>query len=683
MADDNPHNPPDSAASELKPGIPPEPAASANGPVSPPPDGVTGQLAPGGVRDTGIKVPEATTTATKTQPGNGPLSTPSGVALPSKKGAGASVGPMRELLETVVFVVVLVLLLKTFVAEAFVIPTGSMADTLLGYNKEVTCPKCGVTFPVNCSEEVEKKTTGRPLTKCTCFNCRYRIDFDAEEEAKKADPIYPWRKPQTSSGDRVLVAKANNDLFTPYKPLDVVVFKYPEKPQENFVATNFIKRLIGLPEQVIGIYYGDIYVAEKADVLKALARKGLSLDPTDFEQGIDVRKRVYKDRFKELLEEGDPCFRLLRKPPAKADAMKRPVYDADHPATDLKAEGFPDRWAPEMDNADADEFTAKAYRAKRARAARDPGAWKPDKMNGFTCPGRADQKTAWVRYRHILRAYLRYNDREQEWDEEPNSQQEARLIEDFLSYNSGNSSNEKRVGGNRWVGDLLLECEVKVEKAEGELILELSKGVDRFRARWQLQTGQCTLLRNGKELATKSTRINKPGTYRVRFANFDRRLTVWVDRGLPFENGVDYEAPQRRDSDGKIHFLHGPSAKNDLEPASIGYSGGAVLGIHKIKLWRDTYYLSNEEPGSDSVPDAVFSDPSRWEGEYTLAGLTMYVQAGHYLCLGDNSPASSDSRVWGLVPDRLMLGRAMVIYYPFYFPYPPFRSDVNRVRTIE
>src|SRR5712691_7356281 len=46
----------------------------------------------------------------------------------------------REVVETIVFVVVLVLLLKSFVAEAFVIPTGSMATTLLGYHKDVTCP---------------------------------------------------------------------------------------------------------------------------------------------------------------------------------------------------------------------------------------------------------------------------------------------------------------------------------------------------------------------------------------------------------------------------------------------------------------------------------------------------------------------------------------------------------------
>jgi signal peptidase I len=39
---------------------------------------------------------------------------------------------LREAIETIVIVIALVLLLKIFVAEAFVIPTGSMATTLLG-----------------------------------------------------------------------------------------------------------------------------------------------------------------------------------------------------------------------------------------------------------------------------------------------------------------------------------------------------------------------------------------------------------------------------------------------------------------------------------------------------------------------------------------------------------------------
>jgi hypothetical protein len=79
----------------------------------------------------------------------------------------------RETVETIVFVVVLVLLLKAFMAEAFVIPTGSMATTLLGYHRVVECPECGFRFPLNLSDEKEQN---RIITGCTCPNCRLHID---------------------------------------------------------------------------------------------------------------------------------------------------------------------------------------------------------------------------------------------------------------------------------------------------------------------------------------------------------------------------------------------------------------------------------------------------------------------------------------------------------------------------
>src|SRR5437016_14561474 len=84
----------------------------------------------------------------------------------------------REVVETIVFVVVLVLLLKSFVAEAFVIPTGSMAETLYGYQKMVVCPKCQFEFPVNCSCEVDpQQGPPTPVVACICPSCRYAIDF--------------------------------------------------------------------------------------------------------------------------------------------------------------------------------------------------------------------------------------------------------------------------------------------------------------------------------------------------------------------------------------------------------------------------------------------------------------------------------------------------------------------------
>src|SRR5438552_6168606 len=101
----------------------------------------------------------------------------------------------REVVETVVFVVVLVLLLKSFTAEAFVIPTGSMAETLWGYQKLVTCPQCGHEFPVNCSSEVDpQQGSPTPVVACTCPNCHYYVDFE-----------HDGISPSWNTGDRVLV----------------------------------------------------------------------------------------------------------------------------------------------------------------------------------------------------------------------------------------------------------------------------------------------------------------------------------------------------------------------------------------------------------------------------------------------------------------------------------------------
>lgn len=56
-------------------------------------------------------------------------------------------GTVRALVEAFVSLFVAVLLFRTFAAEGYMISTGSMAPSLLGYHKRVVCPTCGFTFP--------------------------------------------------------------------------------------------------------------------------------------------------------------------------------------------------------------------------------------------------------------------------------------------------------------------------------------------------------------------------------------------------------------------------------------------------------------------------------------------------------------------------------------------------------
>jgi signal peptidase I len=534
----------------------------------------------------------------------------------------ATTGPptdtVREIIETIVFVVVLVLLLKSFVAEAFVIPTGSMATTLWGYQKVVDCPKCGYRFPVNCATEADPQEGLPPVAVrgCTCPNCRYNIDF-----GRSGQPDPSW-----NSGDRVLVAKFLYDLLgRPPERLDVVVFKFPgdSSPQtpwphsgpygHNQVPMNYIKRLIGEPGEVICIHGGNLYripsenaPEEVLEQFRTPPRPGQQLWQsayTNTKNGAPARE--FFDRYRGL-------FQIIRKPPDTMLAMRRIVYDNDHPARDLTDE----RW------------TGSGWSASgRAFAHAGPGGKTSD----------------WLTYNHLLRT-------------EPGKPQ---LITDFMGYNTPKLGDFLHKSGLNWVPDLMLETEATVDKPEGSLTLELSHGVDRFQARFDLATGNCKLVRltgnEEQELASQPTGLNKVGTFRLRFADFDDRLTVWVDNALPFGDGVTYIPPD----------ASGPREENDLKrPASIG-SQGAAVRIDHLQVWRDTYYtVGASSPGDGDAGAVDFADPEAWRALSDLPYRTMDVQPGHYLCLGDNSPESSDGRTWGLVPDRLLLGRALLVYWP-------------------
>ncbi len=570
---------------------------------------------------------------------------------------------VRETLETIVFVVALVLMLKLFVVEAFVIPTGSMAETLYGYQKQVTCPQCAYEYPVNSSDEVDPQDgVPRAVTGATCPNCRQRQGWRA------------FAGPGNRSGDRVLVHKALYALGGGPHRGDVVVFKYPVDPQVNHTAQNYIKRLWGLGGETIAIYRGDLYLHKtltypadaKTDFGEPKYPRPPGDDPLNLWEGPMVAEHsrtnpryaatnndyTYHNTdaalaaFEASRQAGFPDsadgFTLIRKPAELCLSMRRIVYDNDHQSKFLAAKGVPPRWtAPD-------------------------GGWTPDAAatpKVFTHAGPGDH---WLRYAH------RVSGRPTESADRPGAVDDwakvdagyadglfpAGPITNFLGYNSAEEKDgDLRRSGNGafWVPDLMVECTAKLDDKGAAVMLELGKAGRRFRATFSGR--RVTLTSNGAEVASAAAQLN--GTYDLRFADFDGRLRVWVD-GRAVKFGPEVDLPPW-DATGFVPALGGVAGAlaapaedglhppTDLSPAAIGAAGG--VEVSHVKLWMDTYFTPAEN-----------SNRSYADRDNPVD--TFYVQPGHNLCLGDNSGQSSDSRKWGLVPDRLLLGKAQFVFFP-------------------
>lgn len=153
--------------------------------------------------------------------------------VPPDEAEAPAPGVARQTVELLVALCVGVLLFRTFSAEAYVVPTGSMAPTLLGHHLEVTCPNCKFPFDVGLDDEA-------PPPRPVCPNCG--------RGGLESEPALPC------NGDRVLVQKFLYDFRAPER-WEVAVFHYPGDPSQAYV-----KRVVGLPGESIRLARGDVWV---------------------------------------------------------------------------------------------------------------------------------------------------------------------------------------------------------------------------------------------------------------------------------------------------------------------------------------------------------------------------------------------------------------------------------------
>lgn len=489
---------------------------------------------------------------------------------------------IKETFESIVIAFILAFVFRAYVVEAFVIPTGSMAPTLLGRHTRVTCPQCGYRFSTDTPPGYDEELALHGEAVAICPMCHF--------------PNLLARGRRVSAGDRILVHKYIYCFAEPQR-WDVIVFKAPHDPD-----TNFIKRLVGLPNEKLWIIEGNIYTQPlngNPDEPWRVARK---TDRPTVQRA--VWQPIYHSRYEPL------------------DTGQASLGRSQHPWT------LP--WVPN-----------------------DPQAWDLRGRQGYRYRGGqpGSIRFDFERSRHGGPGMYSYNQLK-------NYSLSFEPIEDVrvaATFQPEDPSLTARLSTTARLDDpqgRSLRLVARVQGGEAQLLVEDPMTSQTLRS-------------------TEPAKIDPfaPGqATKVELWYVDQEASLWVNS----------KKVARWAFDLPINTVTGREGPDVVPTVQIEVAGCPVV-LHDVELDRDIYYTSLNPHGS----------PARggfYKRNHEPHGHPVDLTQDQFFCFGDNSPLSHDSRYWteinpwiqhryfdadagmdhvlGIVPRRLIMGKAFFVYFP-------------------
>lgn len=460
-------------------------------------------------------------------------------------------------LQSLIIAFVLAMTFRGFVTEGFVIPTGSMAPTLLGEHLLIHSNQTGYTFPVDAKGANLAGAAVDPML----------------------GPDYPLStiSPRTlrhRMGDRILVLKGLYPFAEPDR-YDVVVFKNPTDPDGD--AENYIKRLIGLPDEALWLADGDVFAAP-----------AVSCDD-------------------------HTAFEIQRKPEHVQRAVWQPVYNSDFIPI------HPDRLSGTY---------AVPWSGPR---------WETADRRSFRCD--VDQPSTLS------------------WDEQ------LLPLTDWTAYNMFSMSRTLRAGRDTNISDLRIAADVVADRDGLAMTLHLDTRGYQFE--FTIGDGKTRMRmrplgERGPWLREQSAEVDMPEAgrvYGVEFWHVDQAMSIWIDgkrAGEPLK--YDWTPPQRIEQAFGMPLEAWKQRSPRVQPGEPklrwNFTGSPVT-LHRVRVDRDLYYRADTlttqatrnatPPGYDALVRPGSPAFATHPNKLAILG------PDHYFMAGDNSAASSDSRLWGKI----------------------------------
>ncbi|MHC5060436.1 MAG: signal peptidase I [Planctomycetota bacterium] len=481
-----------------------------------------------------------------------------------RRSAGGIFGTFEWLITAFSFTLVFIV----FQMQAYTIPTGSMADTLKGAHFRLRCRQCGYRYDYDFLGRYYKDykiaanstpAVNVPIrpSEPRCPSCGYYLQI-ARKTSVGGYSVWSGETRQVTKGDRIFVLKCIYQ-FTEPKRWDVVVFKNPLNPRENY-----IKRMIATPGETLEIIDGDVYIDGQ----------------------------------------------IARKPPKVQEELWMCVYDNDYQPVMPETRRFNGHiWSQPFVNMRGSEWNLDGQNQTQF-ALDDP--------TGKTHTIIYDTKIG-----NDFKATYAYDD--------SRFHPAMPICSDLMvRFHVGADATGIIGAGLSKYGTLY---EGRVDLSGWMVIEEIAGRRRRELARLQINP----------------VSIDEPVLFK--FANVDRQLILeFADESLKFDFG---QAP---DDIGQ--------RQTGIMPKATIFGAGK-LTLSNVGIFRDIYYITSTKSGHMKALRAGEGDPFE-------------LGPDEFFVLGDNSPASKDSRLWekpgkgnngrqyrpGIVPRDYLVGKAFFVYWP-------------------
>lgn len=193
------------------------------------------------------------------------------------------------------------------------------------------------------------------------------------------------------------------------------------------------------------------------------------------------------------------------------------------------------------------------------------------------------------------------------------------------------------IGQERPVGDLRVSFDLTFEKPGGTVFARIAKDSRVFTLKLPLGEGDAEIAGDASVEERAPVKLSPHRQHRIAFAHYDQRLVAWLDGREILSK--DYEVPGESWPETTLDRIS--------SRVSLG-AEGASARLDSLRIERDVYYLPTIDPPLNGV----------------IAARVENLGPGEFWMMGDNSPASRDSRAWGRLEESKLIGKALFIWWP-------------------